>query len=213
MVSRGGTLIMHGWTHQFDAVANPYNAVTGEDFEFYRAHIDGQDNVIYDGPVPVDAEAWAAQRMDNGLNEFQLARLPRPTIFEFPHYAGSAEDAWAVRRRFSTVYHRGLYFGGQLRGETPRYDRPIGVFFPFKGKDVFGFDVLPENLGGYHPEASNNHPPRLVADLVTTALANRVVRDGVASFYFHAYHPLSVLKQLVKGLRAAGYEFVAASAL
>ena len=35
-----------------------------------------------------------------------------------------------------------------------------------------------------------------------------VVRDGVASFYFHPYHDIAVLREIVEGIRAAGYTFV-----
>ena len=37
MVSKGGTLIEHGNTHQYSNVANPYSGVSGDDFEFYRS--------------------------------------------------------------------------------------------------------------------------------------------------------------------------------
>ena len=32
---------MHGYTHQLTAQLNPYNGVSADDFEFYRAHVDG----------------------------------------------------------------------------------------------------------------------------------------------------------------------------
>ena len=36
MIRRGGVLIAHGYTHQWDGGSNPYNGVTGDDLEFYR---------------------------------------------------------------------------------------------------------------------------------------------------------------------------------
>ena len=213
MVSKGGTLIMHGYTHQFDAVANPYDGVSADDFEFYTAHVDAANYVVYDGPVPGDSRAWAAGRIAAGLHGFMAASLPTPTIFEFPHYAGSVEDSRAVRSSFSTVYHRGLYFGGMLTGAPPDYTHDIGVTYPFAAQDLFGFKVIPEDLGSYEPLPMNNNPPRLVADLLHTAHTSHVIRDGFASFYFHPYYPLSVLKQTVSGIKAAGYTFVAPSSL
>lgn len=210
---RGGTILMHGYTHQYGAVANPYDGVSADDFEFYRSHIDAANYVIYDGPVAEDTQAWADGRLKAGLDEIARNVLPKPTIFEFPHYAGSDADARAVRGRFSTVYHRGLYFSGQLSGKPADYTHTIGVVYPFIGTDLYGFKVLPETMGSYEPEASNNNPPRLVPDLLATAQANKVVRDGFASFYFHPYYPISVLKQLVTGVKAAGYTFVAPTSL
>jgi uncharacterized protein YdaL len=213
MVGKGGTVILHGYTHQYDSTNNPYTGVSGDDFEFYASHIDAANYVIYDGPVAGDSQTWARGRLNSGLTELTLALLPKPTIFEFPHYAGSAADSLAVKSLFSTVYHRGLYFGGQLTGAAPDYTHPIGVMYPYVGRDVFGFTVIPENLGSYEPEASNNNPPRLVPDILATAHANRVVRDGFASFYFHPYYNLNVLKQIVAGIKAEGYTFVSATQL
>ena len=36
MQTHGGTLLEHGYTHQFGNVANPYDGVSANDFEFYR---------------------------------------------------------------------------------------------------------------------------------------------------------------------------------
>src|SRR5262249_23843259 len=40
MMLKGGKLIMHGDTHQYSNVANPYDGVSADDVEFYRTHID-----------------------------------------------------------------------------------------------------------------------------------------------------------------------------
>lgn len=85
--------------------------------------------------------------------------------------------------------------------------------FPYVGGDVFGFKVLPENMGDYEPVPYNNNPARLVPDLLQASQANLAVRDGFASFFVHWYDPLSVLEQLVAGVKAQGYSFVSPSAL
>jgi len=212
--TKGGTLVLHGFTHQFGKIYNPYSGVSGDDFEFFRAHVDAAtNNVIYDGAVSGDSATWATARVNSGLSALKTAGLPTPTIFEYPHYAGSPVDSKAIRAKIGTAYHRGLYFGGAL-GLTPQnLTHMIGQFFPYSVTDVFGWKLKPENLGNYEPEAYNNHPPRLAADLIKTAQNNRVVRDGVASFFFHPYNPISELKTIVQGVRAAGYTFVAANAL
>lgn len=208
MVSRGGTLVLHGYTHQFERLINPYCAVSGDDFEFWLAHVDAADYVVWDGPVPGDSAAYASGRVAAGLAEFRTAGIPAPTIFEFPHYAGSAVDARTISSLLPTAYHRGVYFRGALTGAGDDATRYIGQFFPYPVRDVYGFKVLPEDMGSYEPVPYNNNPARLPADMIAAARAASVVRDGVASFYFHPYHPTSVLREIVRGVRGAGYTFV-----
>jgi uncharacterized protein YdaL len=132
MVSKGGTVIMHGDTHQYSNIPNPYTGVTADDFEFYRSIIDVNDYVVYVGPVDGDSFSWASGKIKHGLSELKAASLPTPTIFEYPHYAGSADDSRAVRGFFGTAYHRGIYFGGTLAaGGTASYDHAIQLFFPY----------------------------------------------------------------------------------
>lgn len=212
MIARGGTLLMHGYTHQFSNVQNPYNGVSGDDFEFYAAHVDAADRVVYDGPVPGDSEAWARSRVAASGTQFLLAGLPQPTMFEFPHYAGSVADYKAVASRFATRYDRGVYFPGSLSGTTPDYSRVVGQFFPYAVRDVYGSAVVPENIGNVEPESYNTHPARLPADLIASARRNLVVRDGVASFFYHPYLGIQYLKQVVDGVTGLGYTFVPAAA-
>ena len=46
--------------------------------------------------------------------------------------------------------------------------------------------------------------------MLATARENLVVRDGVASFFYHPFLGVGSLPKLVDGLRAMGYTFVAA---
>ena len=213
MQKRGGTLLMHGYTHQLDALNNPYDGVSANDFEFYLAHVDDADNVIYDGPVTKDSTAFATGRVLASGVDFLLAGLKAPTIFEPPHYAASATDYKAFNSLFTTRYDRGLYFPGLLSGNTVDSSKLMGQFFPYSVRDVYGTAVIPENIGNVEPEAFNNHPARLPADLVATAKANLVVRDGTASFFYHPYLGTDYLKQTVDGIQGLGYTFVSGPAL
>ncbi|MCD9142212.1 DUF2334 domain-containing protein [Streptomyces albireticuli] len=207
MLARGAVLMNHGFTHQYGNADNPYNGVTGDDFEFFRAHVDASDNVIYDGPVAEDSTTWAQSRVTAGLAAFTAAGLPKPTLWTTPHYAASATDYRVFGQNFSARLERSLYFSGTLGG-TADPGRYIGQFFPYAVKDVYGTTVLPENIGNYEPDEFNNHPPRLPADLIASAKANLAVRDGVASFFYHPYYPVAPLKQTIEGMRALGYTFV-----
>ena len=59
---RGGRLFLHGYTHQFGPLKNPYSGVTADDFEFIAAHVDANSSVIYDGALPGDSAAQASRR-------------------------------------------------------------------------------------------------------------------------------------------------------
>jgi uncharacterized protein YdaL len=213
MVAKGGTLLVHGYTHQYGNVANPYDGVSANDFEFYTAHIDANNNVVYDGPVANDSATWAAGRMLSAELTFAAAGLAMPTTFEFPHYAGSAADYAAANTLFAKRYDRGLYFPGALTGAKPDYSRMFGQFFPYSVRDVYGTTVIPENLGNVEPEPFNNHPARLPADILASSDRNLVVRDGMASFFYHPYLGTDYLKQLVTGIKAQGYTFVTADSV
>jgi uncharacterized protein YdaL len=212
MQQKGGTLLMHGYTHQLDAVNNPYDGVSANDFEFYTAHVDADDRVIYDGPVKQDSTSWATARIAASKLTFAAAGLSQPTIFEFPHYAASATDYSVVNSIFGVRYERGLYFPGTLRGKAADATHMSGQFFPYGVRDVYGSVVIPENIGNIEPEPFNQHPARLPADLVASAKRNLVVRDGVASFFYHPYLGTEYLKQTVTGIQGLGYTFVPASA-
>lgn len=213
MQQRGGTLLMHGYTHQFGSIANPYDGESANDFEFYLAHVDANNSVIYDGPVPGDSAAWATSRISAAALAFKQAGLSVPSTFEFPHYAGSAVDYQAVNAAMGKRYDRGLYFPGVLTGAKFDYARQFGQFFPYTVRDVYGSVIIPENIGNVEPEAFNNHPARLPADLVASAGRNLVVRDGVASFFYHPYLGTGYLKDLVTGIKAQGYTFVSGDSM
>lgn len=213
MLARGAVLMNHGYTHQYSNVANPYNGVSGDDFEFYRAHVDANNSVIFDGTIPGDSTAFAQGRVTQGLAAFAAAGLPVPRLWTTPHYAGSATDYKVFSQNFNARLERSLYFSGTLGGAPAVPNRFIGQFFPYPLTDVYGTKVLPENLGNYEPEAYNNHPPRFPADIINSARANLAVRDGFASFFYHPYFPVQPLREIVNGIRNLGYTFVSPASL
>lgn len=216
MQSRGGTVIMHGYTHQYSNVANPYSGVSADDFEFYRAHISTDNYVIYDTPVAEDSALWTQGRLTSGLLEFAAAGFLAPTIFEPPHYAASAIDYQVFNNQFGVRYDRGLYAGGWCPNGacgtgTPDYTKIYGQFFPFLVRDIYGSTVIGEQLGNVETQPFNHNPPRFPADILYSAQRNVVVQDAVQSFFFHPYLDISYLKQIVQGLQAMGYTFVPAN--
>jgi uncharacterized protein YdaL len=208
MQSHGGTLVMHGYTHQYSNVANPYNAVTGDDFEFYRVTENPDHSLNYLGPVAEDSQMWLGARLFASAREFMRAGIALPRIFEFPHYAASALDYQTTGLAFGTRWERGMYYGGYLTGGTLDYSHVIGQGFPYAVRDVYGTTVLPENCGAYAPEAFYGFRPHAVDDILAAADAQLVVRDGIAGFYYHPFEGLEPLKQIVAGFRARGLSFV-----
>jgi uncharacterized protein YdaL len=204
--SHGGSLILHGYTHQYGTKNNPNNGQSGDDAEFYLAHLDGTD-IRLDGPVPEDSDAWALGRLDQGLGELQKEGLPRPLMFEFPHYMASPTDYLAAFKRFPFRYERSLYFPGLLSGRPVDSGQRLWQFFPYTVRDVYGTTVIPENLDYVQSNAG------AVADMVDTARSNLAVRDGVASFFYHPFLGVGQLPQLVDGIRGLGYTFVSAEDL
>ena len=213
MASRGGTLVMHGQTHQWDGAINPYNRVSADDYEFYRVTENADHTLTYQGPMPGDSLTWARGRINTADNLFRNAGLALPTIFEFPHYSASAVDYQAVAGRFGARWERSLYFNGLLSGTPVSYSRIFGQFFPYVVRDVYGTKVLPENLGNIEPTMFYQYPTRFPGDIINAAQKNLVVRDGFASFYFHPFFELSMLRDTINGIRALGYTFVSPASL
>jgi uncharacterized protein YdaL len=206
---KGGVLVGHGYTHQWDGASNPYNGVTGDDVEFYRVIEDSDGDVNPVGPLPGDRSiARSEHRIVAASREISRAGLEAPRIFEFPHYFASETAYRAAARRFSVRWERSTYFAGLLSGRPVDHRRSVGQFFPYVVRDVYGSKVLPENLGSLSPNAWHSYQARTPRDLIRAARANLVVRDGFAAFYFHPFLDLELLKQTVDGIRAAGYTFV-----
>jgi uncharacterized protein YdaL len=206
--SKGGTMIEHGWTHQYSNVPNPYDGVSGNDFEFYRTTENADHTLNFQGPVPEDSAAWADSRLTGAANDFTAAGMSVPTIFEFPHYFGSAVDYARVALKFGTRWERALYPRGVLTNSTPDYSRVTGQMFPYTVRDVYGTKVLPENLGNVELEPFFQYPTRFPQEIIDDARRNLVIRDGVASFYFHPFLEVRHLRQTVEGIQALGYTFV-----
>jgi len=200
MVSRGGQIVVHGYTNQYQAVPNPYDAVSADDYEFFRVTVDAQTNVINFAPVPEDSADWAQGRVNAALSEFGVAGL-NPVAWETPHYTASEIDYRIFATNFPLSIQRVLY--------SDSAGHSSGQFFPYTIEtDVYGQKLLPENLGNVNPFGSGLTAPRLPADIVRTARKNRVLRDAWASAFFHPYLDISYLDELVSGLKDLGYVFV-----
>ncbi|HEX2546088.1 MAG TPA: DUF2334 domain-containing protein, partial [Ramlibacter sp.] len=139
--SKGGEMVMHGFTHQYGKMRNPHTGVSGDDYEFW--------NIVDNAPVPEDSAAWAYGRMQQGLTDMKALGL-NPVAWEAPHYHTSAITARTAPQLFTTTYQRVVYY----TADKPNFfasvakDFSVGQFFPYViQKDYYGQRVLPENLG------------------------------------------------------------------
>lgn len=204
--AHGGTLVLHGYTHQYATKDNPLSGQSADDAEFYLCHLDGTQ-LRLDGPVPEDSQAWALGRIDQALADLHGVGLPAPLAFEFPHYMASSADYRAAGQRFAYRYERSLYFPGQLSGQPADGAGRKWQFFPYTVRDVYGTTVIPENLDYVQSTGDS------VTGMLDKARSNLVVRDGVASFFYHPFLGVGQLPRLVDGIRALGYTFVSAQSL
>lgn len=237
----GAEVVQHGYTHQLGTQPNPFNGVTGTDFEFWDA--------VNNAPIPGDSFDWAAARVIKGRDLLEGAGIVA-WAFEVPHYQASMVDYFSINSLYPTIYHQGIYreFELELDGQTygpndilaGRLDssdmahveygalghRLQSQIYPYLvERDIYGQRVIPENLRNVTPAEMTGDPSEVwtVTDMLGAAAANRVNRCGYASFF---YHPFIIeipdmvdaggpenLDRLVRGIEDLGFEFVQACAL
>ena len=192
MQKQGGTLVMHGITHQHE------NGISREDWEFVR----GTDKA----PYACDSKQWARKRVLEGLAEFWALGFD-PEIWETPHYAASHGDYRVFAEFFPAFYEKPLVFPVPL-SDKPRFGEfltPCNQIVPsYSPVSSLGAGLLPETLGYVDSKNPDATPQAILARAEEIA----IVRDGVASFYFH--HDMvsdEELYAVIDGLLAKGYTF------
>ena len=183
MVMNGGTIVMHGVTHQ-------YKGVTAMDYEFW----DESTNK----PIRDETVAGIARKLDLGITEFMKNGL-YPLLWETPHYTASFKLYQTIANYFSTAVEQRLVI------EDPDYSE----FFPYViYRDLYGQKIYPENLGYIPLDSDPVRSEGYVQDILAGAKANLAVRDGFASCFFHAFVNLDLLEEIVDGVQALGYTYI-----
>jgi uncharacterized protein YdaL len=214
-IVRGGSIVMHGYTHQYDSTPNVQNAVSGNDYEFWY--------MVQNRPVDEDSEQWAQGRMADGLAEFTNNGF-KVAGWGAPQYQMSPLASQAAAAQFTTSYQRAVYYTStnpQIGTGAANQDFSAGQFFPYIiNKDYYGERIIPENLGSIQYNICKIDPfscvPYTWQQVVTNAKYGLVVRDGFASFFFHPYWlepdlgvpAMSDFKSLVTGIKSLGYTYV-----
>jgi uncharacterized protein YdaL len=216
-LAHGAEVVMHGYTHQYDAVANPWTGVSGDDYEFW--------NIVANTPVAEDSAEWAYGRLSAGLSEL-IANGYHPVAWETPHYEASARTSKTVPVVFPTTYQRVVYF----TADQPDFSAPAGKdymagqLFPYViQRDYYNQRVLPENLGNIEYDIRKVDPMSYFnytwQDIYLNAQYAHTVRDGFASFFFHPFWAepdmdtpgYADLQQLVDAITRLGYTWVVPS--
>jgi len=216
-LTRGGEIVMHGYTHQYSNMRNKYTGVSGDDYEFW--------NIVDNTPVIEDSLAWALSRYQAGLQELSSNGYTA-TAWETPHYHGSALASKAAAQTFAKTYQRVVYF----TADQPNFNAPVakdfgvGQIFPYPIKsDYYGQRVLPESLGNIEYDISSIDPTSNYnytwQDIVTNAQYVKTVRDGYASFFFHPFwlEPalgvpgLADFKKVIQGISNLGFTWTVPS--
>jgi uncharacterized protein YdaL len=207
MLIKGGTLVLHGYTHQLGDLRNPNNGESGEDYEFLRVRYNARHVLTYADPVSKDVSGWARHRIKLALAGMRAAGLPRPAIWQFPEYGATPAEYRAAASMFVARFDRGNYaerLHGHFKLQTLTEQAP-----PYLVRDVYGGPVLPENLGyviGPHVPKSGEGSIRSI--LAAAAAQKAAVRDNVASVYYHPFLGTRLLRRVVRGITREGYTFV-----
>jgi uncharacterized protein YdaL len=182
MVANGGTIVMHGVTHQ-------YKGVSTDDFEFW----DGAQNSI----IPEQTQEDIATKVESGIQEFMKNGL-YPVLWETPHYTASLLTYSTVAKYFSTSIEQRL--------AIEKFD--YGQYFPFLiQNDLYGQKVYPENLGYVPLNANEQVSWDAAKHIIRSADYVKNVRDGYASFFFHPFINLNILKEVADSIQAKGFTF------
>jgi len=203
MQSEGAQLIMHGFTHQYDSVANPYDGVSADDVEFYRVTQNSSGDQAVVGPVTEDSTTWATNRITSGFTMFTEAGFAQPTGWNTPHYYASPTDYAVFGTEFAYSLDRVLTFATDTSGNL----QCLVEYSPYVFDDEYGNHRIPETLGYCDPNGSSGKV-NLPADMIGYAQAVECCRGGWAGMYYHWFLGTTMLQELVSGIKGLGYTFI-----
>ena len=177
------TMIAEGGTPVMHGITHQVHGLSGDEYEFW--------DELGNRAVGGDSADFVTRRLKMGFAECFNNGI-YPVAFEVPHYGASATDYRTLGQVFNQFYDRPMV--------TP--DDTTAQLIPYPASDQYGRHIIPETLG-YLPE---DDPDPL--KIVEYARTMRVVRDGIASFYFHPFLNQKLLEQAIMGISALGYHFI-----
>jgi uncharacterized protein YdaL len=182
MIAHGGTVVMHGITHQ-------YKGETATDYEFWD---ESRGKILQE-----DSREYVERKMRVGLGEFFRNGI-YPLIWETPHYSASELDYSVFAEHFSSAIEQRLVLN----------HLEFSQYFPYViERDMYGQRIYPEDLGYVPLDPDPRKGEASVDRLISFARDDLAIRDGWASAFFHPFVDHALLIRLVDGIRALGYTF------
>lgn len=180
MQDKGGTVILHGYTHQYKK-----EEVSGEGYEFW----DGKK----DEPLKENMKIFVKDRVLNGLRVC-IENGIYPLAFEAPHYAMESEGYKELKKYFSTYI-------GQHQNNDKKFSTNT---YPYIIRDTEEFNIfIPENLGYIDPE------DKFTFQNIKENLDKlSIVRGFSGGFFFHSYLSIEYLKNTIEYLEKQNIEFM-----
>ncbi|GIU00779.1 cell wall anchor [Sulfurovum sp. TSL6] len=201
-------IVQHGFSHQLYDYINPYNGVTAEDFEFIRVTDDGNSIYTYEGLSEDHNGTWAKNRILEGKAILEEVGI-QAFAWEAPHYMAGPEHYRSIQEVYQIQYSRLIYYPD----ETDK-SKFVGQFYPYIiRKDTYGYYVIPENIHNIEDAPNDGYRTITSDDIIRFSKKLKVVRDSVASFYYHPYLGTDELSKIIPGLQNEGYTFVRATSL
>ncbi|MDE3732122.1 polysaccharide deacetylase family protein [Clostridioides difficile] len=180
MQDKGGTVILHGYTHQYKK-----EEVSGEGYEFW----DGKK----DEPLKENMKIFVKDRVLNGLRVC-IENGIYPLAFEAPHYAMESEGYKELKKYFST-------YMGQHQNNDKKFSTNT---YPYIIRDTEEFNIfIPENLGYIDPEDKFTFQ-----NIKENLNKLSIVRGFNGGFFFHSYLNIEYLKNTIEYLEKQNIEFM-----
>ena len=180
MQDKGGSVILHGYTHQ---IGN--EEVSGEGYEFW--------DMKNDKHIDEDIEIYVKDRILSGLR-LCINNGIYPLGFEAPHYAMNIHGYKEIKKYFST-------YVGQYQNNDYNF---VTNSPPYTIENSNAFNkLIPENLG-YVDDTDMFSIDKIKENLKKLSM----VRGYSGGFFFHPYLDIEYLKEVVEYLKDERVEFI-----
>ncbi|OPD54029.1 DUF2334 domain-containing protein [Bacillus anthracis] len=202
MQDNGGSIIMHGYTHQF------YDSETGEGFEFWDVKTDKpirqpnheqpkttedfqstEDYNRYIEKGKMFEEQYVKEHIEKGITELVEAKL-YPVAFEAPHYTMSQKGYEILSQYFST-------YVGQLQLNDTTWKSMHSPAYTSTPLFLHGMKLMPETVGFI---AANK--PNAIDEMKERAVSISKLSDGIIGAFYHPYLGVQPLKDILKELES-----------
>lgn len=180
MQEKGGSVVLHGYTHQFGR-----DEVSGEGYEFW--------DVKNDKPIDEDIQSYIKDRVLSGTR-LCIEHKIYPLAYEAPHYAMNMEGYKELKKYFST-------YVGQYQNNNYKFATNTSPFI-IRDSDIFN-KFIPENLG--YVDEHNEFSVDIIKENFKKL---SMVRGYSGGFFIHSYLDMNYLKEIVEFLENENVNFL-----